>query len=429
MTKHRGLLPILCAAAAMAGCSDKPVQETAPPSISITVSPRTATVGVGQSMRLAASISGTDNVGVAWSVAEAAGGRITTDGTFTASGPAGIYNVVATSTADPTRSDRCQVTVTPGPQVVVAVTPSTRSMLVGEAAQFSATVDGTASTVVTWSVAEAGGGAIGSGGIYTAPTTPGIFHVVATSRADPARSGSAAVTVTAPAIDLASQLAMLSTKGLLFGHQSVGNQILAAVGDLLASNSGSKPTLVQNARSAPLIGKGIWGDFGVGANAYPVGKIDDFVAVMSGDAGAKVDIAFMKFCFVDFYDSAPYWSSGTVDTLFAKYQSAMAAVRAAHPNVAIVHFTIPLVNASFAWTNDRREAMSRLIRNAYAGREPVFDIAAVESTRPDGTRCLDGGGVPLLCAEYSVSGDDGHLNATAKPIVARALVSFLASLP
>ena len=186
---------------------------------------------------------------------------------------------------------------------------------------------------------------------------------------------------------------------------------------------------VQDARAASQVGVGIWGDFGVGANAYPAGKVDDFVAVMNGGAGAKVDIAFMKFCFVDFYDSAPYWTTGTVDTLFSKYRSAMAAVRAANPNVTIVHFTVPLVNAAYAATNDRREALSNLVRNAYAGREPVFDLALLESTRPDGTRCLDGRGIPLLCAEYSLAGDDGHLNSTAKPIVARALVSFLAAIP
>ena len=508
-----GLIPVLCAAVAIAGCGGDAVQDPAAPIISIAVSPRTATVGLGQSIRIAATVDGTDNAGVVWSVSEGAAGSVAADGTFTATGSAGVYHVVATSAADPSRSDRCEVTVTLAPQVIVTVSPATRALLVGASTQFTATVSGSADTAVTWSVTEAGGGVVGATGTYVAPSTPGTYHVVATSRADPTRKGqatatvtatpgvsvvvspktkalapgatfqflasvsgaadtavnwsvteagggsvgatgtyvapatpgtyhvvataradtsrsdSAAVTVAAPATDLASQFQVLSTKALLFGHQSVGNNILAGVGDLLAANPGPEPARVQGARSASQVGVGIWGDFGVGANIYPAGKVDDFVAVMNGGAGAKVDIAFMKFCFVDFYDSAPYWTTGTVDTLFAKYRSAMAAVRAANPNVTIVHFTVPLVNAAYAATNDRREALSNLMRSAYAGTEPVFDLALLESTRPDGTRCLDGRGIPLLCAEYSLAGDDGHLNSTAKPIVARALVSFLAAIP
>lgn len=43
-------------------------------------------------------------------------------------------------------------------------------------AAFVATTDAT----VTWSVREAGGGTVTGGGVYTAPATPGVYHVVAT---------------------------------------------------------------------------------------------------------------------------------------------------------------------------------------------------------------------------------------------------------
>ena len=78
-------------------------------------------------------------------------------------------------------------------------------------------------------------------------------------------------------------------------------------------------------------------------------------------------------------------------------------------------------------TNARREAYSNLVRSTYAGSEPVFDIAIIESTRANGTRCLDGTGVPALCPEYTTDG--GHLNAAGKGLAARALVRFLAALP
>jgi hypothetical protein len=288
---------------------------------------------------------------------------------------------------------------------------------------------------VNWAVLEGSGGTVTSAGLYTAPQTPGVYHVVAAARADSSKTDQATVTVTSAVTDLPSQLQALSAKALLFGHQSVGGQIVAGINDLLASNSGPKPTMVANARSATQVGKGIWGEFGVGTNMYPAGKIDDFIAVMNGGAGAKVDLAFMKYCFVDFYDSAPYWptsgGTGTVNSLFAKYQSAMASLKAAYPGVTIVHFTVPLVHVDlYPYAgNERREAYSNLLRTAYAGKEPVFDLALIESTRADGTRCTDGKGVPALCGEYGLPNDDGHLNSTAKVIVAQRLVAFLAALP
>lgn len=63
--------------------------------------------------------------------------------------------------------------------------------------QFTATVVGAVNTNVTWSVEEGvDGGIISSSGFYTAPTTPGTYHIVATSVADPSKTATAVVTVT-----------------------------------------------------------------------------------------------------------------------------------------------------------------------------------------------------------------------------------------
>lgn len=95
----------------------------------------------------------------------------------------------------------------PVPVVAVSVSPTTASFVVGGATQtqtFTATVTGNANTSVTWSVTEgAAGGSITTGGVYTAPATPGTYHVVATSVADATKSAMATVTVTpAPAAAL-----------------------------------------------------------------------------------------------------------------------------------------------------------------------------------------------------------------------------------
>ena len=68
-------------------------------------------------------------------------------------------------------------------------------------ASFSASVVGSANTGVTWSVREANGGAVSASGAYTAPNRRGLYHVVATSAADPSRHAEATVTVTSGAVD------------------------------------------------------------------------------------------------------------------------------------------------------------------------------------------------------------------------------------
>ena len=77
----------------------------------------------------------------------------------------------------------------------VSISPTTATVKVGMTQTFTASVTGTSNTAVSWSVAEAGGGSINSSGVYTAPSTPGTYTVMATSQRDTRRSASATVTV------------------------------------------------------------------------------------------------------------------------------------------------------------------------------------------------------------------------------------------
>ena len=84
----------------------------------------------------------------------------------------------------------------PPPPISVTVTPNSATMLRGTTQPFAAKVTGTTNTAVTWSVQENFGGTIDSGGVYTAPQDAyGTFHVVATSQANSAAQGIAAVAV------------------------------------------------------------------------------------------------------------------------------------------------------------------------------------------------------------------------------------------
>jgi hypothetical protein len=87
---------------------------------------------------------------------------------------------------------------TSGQGIEVDVRPATIQLAPLATAAFAATVTSTVNTGVIWTIQEGSpGGTITSLGSYTAPASAGVFHVVATSRADPARTASATVTVTA----------------------------------------------------------------------------------------------------------------------------------------------------------------------------------------------------------------------------------------
>ncbi len=170
----------------------------------VDVSPTTATVAAGETLAVSATVSGWVKT-VSWSVAEGAAGGIVTDaGVYTAPATAGVYHVVATSTADLTKTGSSEITVTaaapaPAPApITIAISPQTASVVAGNTVQFTATVSGSTNAAATWSVAETGGGTVSGAGLYTAPASAGAYHVVATSSADTSKTSSATVTVTAP---------------------------------------------------------------------------------------------------------------------------------------------------------------------------------------------------------------------------------------
>jgi len=94
--------------------------------ISITVSPVEAQVASGAAHDFAATVSGTGNTDVTWSIqegdsggrvvnrgAEARGGTVSTIGVYIAPATAGTYHVIATSKADRSKAASAEVTVTP----------------------------------------------------------------------------------------------------------------------------------------------------------------------------------------------------------------------------------------------------------------------------------------------------------------------------
>jgi len=82
----------------------------------------------------------------------------------------------------------------PGSAGVISINPAAATLPACKATVFTATVTSASDSALNWTVVEAGGGTVVNG-IYTAPQTPGTYHVVATSAADGSRTAQATVIV------------------------------------------------------------------------------------------------------------------------------------------------------------------------------------------------------------------------------------------
>ena len=99
--------------------------------------------------------------------------------------------------------------------ISVSVAPQTATLFSGQTQQFTATVNNSANSAVTWTISPAGVGSISSTGLYTAPssvTAQQIVTITATSQADTSKSGTSAVTLavakTTPTITWATPAAI-----------------------------------------------------------------------------------------------------------------------------------------------------------------------------------------------------------------------------
>jgi len=185
-----------------------------PPAITVSVSPSSAMVDQGATRTFTASVTGTTNTAVTWSVQEGpAGGTITSAGIYTAPSTAGTFHIMATSQTDSAKSATAAVTV---PSVSVAISPPAAMVDQAATTSFSATVSGTIiNTSVTWSVQEgSAGGTVSSAGLYTAPQAAGTFHLVATSQADPTKSSVSTITVPAVSVAVSPMSDTLGPNGL-----------------------------------------------------------------------------------------------------------------------------------------------------------------------------------------------------------------------
>ena len=233
----------------------------------------------------------------------------------------------------------------------------------------------------------------------------------------------------------------LSEKRIYFGHQSVGNNIMDGIRDTIKQNPQVKLNIVETSDPGRLSGP-FFSHSSIGKNDEPQSKIEAFASFMQ-ENGTKVDMAFFKFCFVDID------SKTDVKKVFAKYKDSIKKAKSDFPGTSLLHVTVPLLRRQEggfkAWINKlvgaggggffddehnvARNAFNDLLRGEYGGKEPIFDLAGIESTLPDGKRSsFEKGGRIYYSLVTDYTDDGGHLNEKGRKIVAEQLLILLATL-
>lgn len=226
----------------------------------------------------------------------------------------------------------------------------------------------------------------------------------------------------------------LEKKQVVFGHQSVGGNILTGI-ERLAAQDDVKID-IREQRTAP-IAQGI-SHFFIGKNGDPMSKIQDFAAAIDAGAADGADVAMMKLCFADFN------ADTEAKQLANSYIASLDALAQRHPNTRFVAVTAPLMavqSGPKAWLkrlagrqpngymdNVRRSEFNTALREHYLSSGRLFDLARVEA-ESSGKYCwtsVDGRTVEALCPE--LTDDGGHLNERGEELAATALLNTLNSV-
>jgi hypothetical protein len=264
-----------------------------------------------------------------------------------------------------------------------------------------------------------------------------LVGIVAVTMMTVACGGQTPVSEAAVAVPpAASSVHRLTQRRVFFGHQSVGFNILDGVRDL-AHQAGVEGLRIAEITDANEFAPGTLAHAAVGRNEEPLSKIEAFRQYLESGVGASTDVALLKFCYIDVN------ASTDVNAIFHAYRDTMVDLKRAFPHLQIVHSTMPLRTvqtgpkavvksllgrpAGGYVENRLRNQYNDLVRAEYGGKEPVFDLAAIESTMPDGSRVMfDFGGRDYFALNPAYTYDNGHLNEAGRLMVARAFVAALA---
>ena len=237
-----------------------------------------------------------------------------------------------------------------------------------------------------------------------------------------------------PLAVLRANLQRVAAQRVLMVHGRCGTCLLDGVRAL--SQQAGIAVQIQALSNAAEVGPGTLGHVKLDQNAGPAAKLLGFEAALNTQASG-LDVAMLAF------DTTDFGAQTDGKALFAQYRAAVERLRAQSPGLRFVHITAPLTAVDSGplarllrllgqaphgiVENSNRDDYNELLRQTFQGREPVFDLALLQSTLTDGTvwnSDWQGRTVPALVPAYT--DDDVHLNPAGQQRGARSLIALLA---
>lgn len=228
---------------------------------------------------------------------------------------------------------------------------------------------------------------------------------------------------------------VLKSKKIFFGHASVGYNIVSGIEELKSIDARFSAFNVKEMNNPEDLKEPGFYHAKNGRNGYPEVKIDSFKAILENGLGDKLDVAFFKFCYVDFNREID------VEKIFNDYVDTIEYLKKKFPDLKIIHVTVPLY--AHAWgikgftknllygdvSNVKRNQFNNMLMSKYNNIDPIFDLAGVESFRPSGkVESFTYKGEKYLALAREYTDDGGHLNTQGRYVAAKELIKVLSIL-
>jgi len=228
----------------------------------------------------------------------------------------------------------------------------------------------------------------------------------------------------------------LANKRVLFGHASVGNNIVNGIKDIMSADIRFRKINIRELKANKQLDEPGLYHFGVRKNSFPKKKCDHFKQVLTnGDLGRKADMAFFKLCYVDIEEDS------NVQEIFDYYVDTIEYVKKEFPDIEIMHVTVPLY--AHRWHlkgaikrlikpdihNVKRNEFNTKLMEKYNDSDPIYDLARVESTYPDGRRSsFEYKAKTYFSLANEYTHDGGHLNKIGRYYAAKNLLKVLSEI-
>lgn len=211
---------------------------------------------------------------------------------------------------------------------------------------------------------------------------------------------------------------------IFFGHQSVGAGILEGISDNMVHFLGMQLRIVETTNPL-IVEESVISHSKIGRNGDPISKCDDFREILNSGIGERVNIALMKFCYIDIL------ANTDVEEIFTYYCKTIEEMEDKYPSVHFLHCAVPLTSIrhdlkakirrllkkdSNLRNNTAREKFNDKLRKKY-GRK-VFDLAYFESLQVGSNKTLN-----YLNPRFT--DDGGHLNQLGRVYIAKNFLIFI----